>query len=123
MSKRDPDKMTREQAIAWFAGASEEDLADVVRSAKRPAAETGRSAGADAGIPLMLTSIRLPVDLVAHLDEVAAADGVNRSEAIRAAVTAYVNERRGEIGASEAEHALEVLRRVVGAHINGPRAA
>jgi predicted DNA-binding protein len=123
VSKRDPGKMTRDQAVAWFAEASDEDLAEVVRAARRPAPEAGRPAAAEAAIPLVLTSIRLPVELVGRLDEVAATGGLNRSEAIRAAVTAYVDERQGEVSAADAVHALEVLRRVVGEHIDGQHAA
>lgn len=117
MSAREVDKMSRDQAVEWFSEASDEDFAEVVRTARRPTGDTRRAAGSEAAIPLMLTSIRLPVDLVGQLDEVAAAQGLNRSEAIREAVAAYVQERRGGISVSEAEHALDVLRRVVGEHI------
>jgi metal-responsive CopG/Arc/MetJ family transcriptional regulator len=66
----------------------------------------------------MLTSIRLPVDLIRSLDAVAAAEGLNRSEAIRLAVTDFVKRRTDEVTPSEAEHALEVLRRVVGERVS-----
>jgi predicted DNA-binding protein len=109
--------MSRDQAVEWFANASDDELADVVRTARRPVGRVVPASSDAAAIPLMLTSIRLPVDLVAQLDEVAAAEGINRSDAIRTAIAGYVRERHGVVSAAEAEHALEVLRRVVGEHI------
>jgi predicted DNA-binding protein len=117
VSADDLDKMSRDQVVEWFKSAPDEELAEVVRTARQTTDGTARVPRGESAIPLMLTSLRLPVELVSQLDEVAAVSGLNRSEAIRAAVVAYVQERRGEVSATEAEHALEVLRRVVGEHI------
>ncbi len=130
MSGHDFDEMSKEQAITWFTQAPDDDLAEVVRTA-RPVIGSSRPVDdsrstqpvGEVPIPLMLTSIRLPVELVGWLDEIAAAEGMNRSEAIRTAVAAFVRHRRGGVDASEAERALDVLRRVVGEHADARRAA
>ena len=62
---------------------------------------------------MMLASIRLPVVLVEQLDHLAASQGVRRSDVIRDALSAYVVERTAPVGRDEAEHALDILRRVV----------
>lgn len=111
--------MSRDEAVEWFAQASDDDLAEAVRTAHRPVDEFKPRPAGEAAIPLMLTSIRLPVELVRQLDEVAAAEGLNRSEAIRSAVAAYVRQCQGDVDVSEAERALEILRRVVGEHTRG----
>jgi predicted transcriptional regulator len=116
-------EMSRDDAVAWFNQASDKELAEVVRTAQRADREGSLQPIGEVPISLMLTSIRLPVDLVQVLDEVAAAEGLNRSEAIRTAVGAYVRERRGGVSPSEAERALDVLRRVVGEHTNAHRPA
>jgi predicted DNA-binding protein len=108
--------MSRDQALSWFIDAPEADLAEVVRTARPVKDDAEDVARVETAIPLMLTSIRLPVELVRFLDEVAAAEGVTRSEAIRQAVARYVGDRRGGVSPSEAQHALDVLRRVVGEH-------
>ena len=62
---------------------------------------------------MMLASIRLPVVLVEQLDHLAVSQGVRRSDVIRDALSAYVVEKTAPVGRDEAEHALDVLRRVV----------
>ena len=47
VSAREVDKMSRDQVVEWFSGASDEDLAEVVRTARRPAGHARRPAGAD----------------------------------------------------------------------------
>ena len=62
---------------------------------------------------MMLASIRLPVSLVERLDGLAESQGVRRSDIIRAALAAYVEEQTSPVEADEAVRALDVLRRVV----------
>jgi len=67
----------------------------------------------------MLISIRLPVSLVMELDELGCQHGVRRSEIIRQALTAYSREHSDPVVSDEAEHALDVLRRLVALHRSG----
>jgi len=62
---------------------------------------------------MMLASIRLPVVLVEQLDHLAASQGVRRSDIVREALTTYVVDQTAPVGRDEAEHALDVLRRIV----------
>jgi predicted DNA-binding protein len=64
-------------------------------------------------VPMMLASIRLPVGLVKQLDGIAAEDGSRRSDVIREALARYIAGRLSPVAPDEAEHALDVLRRVV----------
>jgi Arc/MetJ-type ribon-helix-helix transcriptional regulator len=107
MAEPDFDRMTHEEAVAWFNGA--ESLAPAIRSMV-PATDPS---GPPPEVPMMLASIRLPVGLVKQLDEVAAADGSRRSDVIREALARYVASRLAPVASDEAEHALDVLRRVV----------
>nr|MDT0657281.1 ribbon-helix-helix domain-containing protein [Micromonospora sp. DSM 115978] len=61
----------------------------------------------------MLASIRLPVGMIEQIDSLADLQGVRRSDLIRAALADYIGERTSPVGRDEAEHALDVLRRVV----------
>lgn len=122
MSTSDFENMSKDQIVDWFTRAPDADLAEVVRTAQR-IEEPSTATPAEVSIPLMLTSIRLPVELVRSLDEVAATAGLNRSEAIRLAVAEFVQQRHGGVSSSEAERALDVLRRVVGEHVSSHRDA
>jgi hypothetical protein len=51
--------------------------------------------------------------LVTQLDSIAAEDGSRRSDVIREALTRYVAARLAPVARDEAEHALDLLRRVV----------
>jgi metal-responsive CopG/Arc/MetJ family transcriptional regulator len=62
---------------------------------------------------MMLASIRLPVRLVEQLDELSAQDGVRRSDIIREALMRYIALRSEPVARDDAEHALDVLRRIV----------
>ena len=123
MSAPDFSGMGRDEIVAWFSNAPDSELAEVIRTAQPAEAATAVGPAADTSIPLLLTSIRLPVELVQGLDEVAAAEGINRSEAIRWAVTDFLRDRRGAVTPAEAERALDVLRRLVGEHATGFRDA
>lgn len=72
---------------------------------------------------MMLASIRIPVPVVEEVDRLADEDGVRRSDIIREALGRYIMMRRSPVSADEAQHALDVLRRVVTAREGHPRAA
>ncbi len=103
------DHMTKDEIVAWFQHA--DSLTPVIRS-MTPAPPSGPAPEA----PMMLMSIRLPVALVEQLDRLAEQSAARRSEVIRDALTGYVADRTEPVGRDEAEHALDVLRRIVTAH-------
>jgi metal-responsive CopG/Arc/MetJ family transcriptional regulator len=74
-------------------------------------------------IPMMLASIRIPVPVVEEMDRLADEDGVRRSDIIREALGRYIMMRRSPVSPDEAQHALDVLRRVVTAREGHPKAA
>jgi metal-responsive CopG/Arc/MetJ family transcriptional regulator len=43
---------------------------------------------------------------------------MRRSDVIRDALTAYVVEKTSPVGRDEAEHALDILRRIVASHVD-----
>jgi predicted DNA-binding protein len=108
--------MTKDDVIAWFDNA--EDISPVLAS-MTPATEPVTRAPADS--PMMLASIRLPIVMVERLDSFADMEGVRRSDIVRRALTAYLAEHTAPVGRDEAEHALDVLRRLVVARTE-PRA-
>jgi predicted DNA-binding protein len=116
----DPDfeSMTKDEVIAWFR--TTDTLAPVIRSmtqSAEPAADPVPE------IPMMLASIRVPVPVVEEVDRLADEDGVRRSDIIREALGRYIMMRRSPVSQNEAQHALDVLRRVVTAREGHPRAA
>lgn len=62
---------------------------------------------------MMLASFRLPVSMVEQLENLAELQGVRRSDIVREALSAYLAERTSPVGRTEAQHALDVLRRIV----------
>ncbi|MEV1290366.1 ribbon-helix-helix protein, CopG family [Micromonospora sp. NPDC049679] len=102
------DAMTKDEVIAWFN--TTDNLGPAVASMS-PATEPAPRPAPD--VPMMLASIRLPVVLVEQLDSLADLQGVRRSDVIREALAAYVGERTAPVARDEAEHALDVLRRLV----------
>jgi predicted DNA-binding protein len=105
----DFDKMTKDEVITWFKTST--DLSPMLASitpATEPATRTES--------PMMLASIRLPVDLMEQLDQLAAVQGVRRSDVIRDALAAYVSDHTRAVDRDEAKRALEVLRRIVATH-------
>jgi predicted transcriptional regulator len=110
--------MTKDEVIAWFR--TTDTLAPVIRS-MTPSAEP--AAGPVPEIPMMLASIRVPVPVVEEVDRLADEDGVRRSDIIREALGRYIMMRRSTVSPDEAQHALDVLRRVVTAREGSPRAA
>ena len=109
MSEPDFDRMSKDEVITWFQNT--DSLAPVIRSMTAVPA-TGVAPEA----PMMLVSIRLPVALVEQLERIAGESATRRSDVIRDALTGYVTARTGPVGQHEAEHALDVLRRIVTAH-------
>lgn len=108
MSTPDFDAMSKAEVIEWFQHTS--DLRPLVSSMS---AATEEVTPPPSGVPMVLSSIRLPVDLVERVDRLANAQGSRRSDVIRDALTEYVARHTGAIRRDEAEHALEVLRRLV----------
>jgi predicted DNA-binding protein len=101
--------MTKDEVIAWFKTST--DLSPVLAS-MTPATEPASRPET----PMMLASIRLPVELMEQLDQLAALQGLRRSDVIRDALAAYVTDHTGPVERDEAERALEVLRRIVASH-------
>lgn len=118
MSDPDFDSMTKDEVIAWFR--TTDTLAPVIRS-MTPSAEPAADPVPE--IPMMLASIRVPVPVVEEVDRLADEDGVRRSDIIREAVGRYIMTRRSPVSPDEAQHALDVLRRVVTAREGHPKAA
>jgi predicted DNA-binding protein len=106
---KDPDfeRMSKEEIVAWFDNT--DDISPVLAS-MAPATEAVRPAPSG---PMMLASIRLPVAMVEQIDSLSDMVGVRRSDIIREALTAYLAEHTSPVGRDEAEHALDVLRRLV----------
>ncbi|MEV6705901.1 ribbon-helix-helix protein, CopG family [Micromonospora wenchangensis] len=115
MTEPDFERMTKDEVVAWFQHT--DSLAPVIRSmTATPASGTAPET------PMALVSTRLPVALVKHLDRLAEQAAVRRSDIIRDALTSYVTTRTEPVSHDEAEHALDVLRRVVAARTTKGRA-
>jgi predicted DNA-binding protein len=108
MSEPNFERMSKEEVIAWFR--TTPDLSPMLASME-PSTEPSTTGPAE--VPMMLASIRIPVVLVEQLDNLADMLKVRRSEVIRNALAAYVVEKTSPVGRDEAEHALDVLRRIV----------
>jgi hypothetical protein len=98
--------MTKDDVIPWFD--TTDDISPVLAS-MQPAAGPIVPAS---GTPMVLASIRRPVEIIEQLDSLADLDRTWRSDVIRAALTAYIAEQTSP-GRDEAERALEVLRRAI----------
>ncbi len=112
MTEPNLDQMSKDDAIAWFS--TTDSLGPAIRS-MAPATDPS---GPPPEVPMMLASLRLPVHLAEQLDELASRTGVRRSDVMREALTRFVAEQTAPVPRDEAEHALDVLRRVV-AKTNG----
>lgn len=108
MNEPDFNSMSKDEVVEWFQTAS--TLAPVIRS-MTPSTEP--AADPIPEISMMLASIRLPVPVVEEIDKIAGEDGVRRSDIIREALGRYIMTRRSPVSPDEAQHALDVLRRVV----------
>lgn len=107
MTEPNLDRMSKDEAIAWFTGTG--SLAPAIRS-MAPATDPS---GPPPEVPMMMASIRLPVGLAEQLDALASRTGVRRSDVMREALTRFVAEQTAPVPRDEAEHALDVLRRLV----------
>ncbi|WP_229398292.1 ribbon-helix-helix domain-containing protein [Micromonospora okii] len=106
MTEPDFDRMTKNEVVAWFQNT--DSLAPVIKSMTAAPAPGGAP-----GTPMMLVSIRLPVSLVEQLDHLADQAATRRSDIVRDALTSYVADQIAPVSQDEAEHALDVLRRIV----------
>ena len=113
MNGPDFEQMTKDEVIAWFK--TTENLSPVLAT-MTPATEPAHRPVPE--VPMMLASIRLPVILVEQLDSLADLLGIRRSDVIRDALAAYVVEKTSPVGRDEAEHALDVLRRIVASRVD-----
>ena len=88
------DAMTVEQAAEWIIN---NDSTDLLREA-RPAVPGKRwvLVDADGAEVLRSTAIRMPVSMLAELDEVAGTDREGRSGVVRRAVREYLDRLRGD---------------------------
>jgi predicted DNA-binding protein len=109
----DFERMTKDEIIAWFK--TTDDVTPMLES-MQPATEPASRSVTE--IPMMLASIRLPVVLVEQLNHLADVQGVRRSDVIRDALATYVTDRTAPVARDEAEHALDVLRRIVASRHN-----
>jgi predicted DNA-binding protein len=113
VSKPNFEEMTKDEIIAWFKTTT--NLSPIL-SSMTPATEPASRPAPE--VPMILASIRLPVVLVEQLDSLADLQGMRRSDVIRDALTAYVVEKTSPVGRDEAEHALDILRRIVASHVD-----
>jgi predicted DNA-binding protein len=104
----DFDQMTKEEIIEWF---NTTDGKSALIATMVPSTAPVAPLGPDG--MMLLTSIRVPLRLMEQIEAFAEAAGASRSEIIRDAMAAYVREKTTPVGRDEAEHALEVLRKVV----------
>lgn len=114
MTDPDFDRMTKDEIIAWVD--STDDISPIfagMTPATKPAPR------GDPDIPMVMSSIRLPVVLSEQLDSLADLHGVRRFDVIRDALARYVVEHTSPVGRDEAEKALDVLRRVVASRTVG----
>lgn len=118
MNGPDFEQMTKDELIAWFR--STNDLSPMLASMVPATEPVSRPASE---VPMLLASIRLPVILVEQLDSLAKMQGVRRSDVIRDALAAYVVEKTSPVGQDEAEHALDVIRRIVATRATRDQAA
>ncbi|MEH1016237.1 ribbon-helix-helix protein, CopG family [Micromonospora sp. CPCC 206060] len=106
VTEPDFDRMTKDEVVAWFQNT--DSLAPVIRSMT-----AAPPSGVAPETPMMLVSIRLPVPLVEQLERLADQAATRRSDIIRDALTKYITARITPVSRDEAEHALDVLRRIV----------
>lgn len=91
-SHRDPRTMTRDELVAYFNAGG--DISELLRDA---------TAGPDIGpapspeaIPMIVTGVRLPSDVVHQLDQLAGDSRGGRSGLIRQAIDEFLERHAGE---------------------------
>jgi predicted DNA-binding protein len=103
----DFDRMTKDEILDWCE--STDDVTPLF-AGMQPATEEIRR---PPGPPMLLASIRLPVEMVDRIDEYAQNDGVTLSDFVRDAIAAYIADRAKDVSRDEAEQALAVISRIV----------
>jgi predicted transcriptional regulator len=111
VSLPDFSRMTKDEVVEWI---DTHDISPLIATME-PSTAPVEPPGPD-GYPLLL-SVRVPLRLIEKVEAIAEAQGVSRSEIIREALAAYVAEKKAPVSQDEAEHALEVLRRVVAGQV------
>jgi predicted DNA-binding protein len=107
MTTPDFSSMNKDEILDWFENT--DDITPLF-AGMQPAREEIRR---PSGPPMLLASIRLPVEMVDRIDEFAEGDGVTRSDLVRDAIAAYIVDRTKDVSRDEAEQALAVISRIV----------
>jgi hypothetical protein len=88
----DPRTMSRDELVAYFNGGG--DISELLRDAV-PGPDLG-PAPAPETIPMIVTGVRLPSDVVHRLDRLAGNDKGGRSGLIRQAIDEFLERHAGE---------------------------
>jgi hypothetical protein len=88
----DPRKMSRDELVAYFDAGG--DISDLLRDAG-PGPNLG-PAPAPETVPMIVTGVRLPSDVLRRLDRLAGNDKGGRSGLIRQAVDEFLERHAGE---------------------------
>lgn len=94
MSGRDPREMSRDELVAYFDAGG--DISELLRGAVR-----GPNLGPapnPADVPMIVTGVRLPSDMVERLDAIAGNDKGGRSGVIRRALDEFLSRHPGQPG-------------------------
>lgn len=101
------EKPGNAEAAAWLDGTDLRSIMDGDDEAPEVKPPDTRTA-------MQLVNVRLPVDVVEAIGALAAErGGQSRSEIIRVALTQYLERETGPVPQAEAEHALDIIRRIV----------
>jgi hypothetical protein len=91
----DPRSMSRDELVAYFNAGG--DISDLLRDAVA-GPDLGPAAAPEA-IPMVVTGVRLPSDVVRRLDQLAGSDRGGRSGLIRQAIDEFLERHAGEAAA------------------------
>jgi hypothetical protein len=89
---KDPRTMSRDELVAYFNAGG--DISELLRDAT-PGADIGPAPSADA-IPMIVTGVRLPGDVVRQLDQLVGNDKGGRSGLIRQAIDEFLERHTGD---------------------------
>jgi hypothetical protein len=84
--------MSRDELVAYFSAGG--DISELLRGAI-PGADLGPAPSPDM-IPMIVTGVRLPTDVVRQLDLLAGSERGGRSGLIRRAIDEYLEKHAGE---------------------------
>ena len=90
--RQDPRSMSRDELVAYFSAGG--DISELLRGAT-PGADLGPAPSPDM-IPMIVTGVRLPTDVVRQLDLLAGSERGGRSGLIRRAIDEYLERHSGE---------------------------